>query len=119
MGKTLDYDSAARIICRQMRLPPTDRAAANGILESFRVAGLIQRGPGKRNRSVTRITPPAYVERTIIERRGPTMVAVTDEWGDTKDFPMGEIANAEIARVKEVRRSAERARLVSILGNDT
>jgi len=118
MNKELDFDTAARMLCRAMRVPTSDRAAAVGILLSFQVAGLVDRGPGKRYQTVKRVSPPAYVSPTPTVRRGPTMSAVVDEWGNTKDFPVGPVADAEIARVKRVRMSAERARLVSILGTD-
>jgi hypothetical protein len=84
-------------------------------LFSLESAGLVERGPGAAG-FVRRIDTAAVVTRT--NHRGPTRTDIIDEWDDTKDWPVVSDADAKVARIKEVRHRAKRARLMVVLGQD-
>jgi hypothetical protein len=112
------YSDASAIIGPAIRA--RQKCDVDAILEAMAHYGLIQRVVGAGGpygvRDVLRLPPPT--DASPVRPTRQTCIAITDEWGSVRDFPVGEKADAEIARVKQVKLRAERARLTSILGAD-
>jgi hypothetical protein len=115
MNVTLDYSDAVERVRVRTKTPPNDASLARAIVGSLHYAGLVRRGPGG-NGDVNRVDPAVIT--TATPKRGPVMVGITDEFGGTREYPVGPKADAEIERIKTVRRRAEKARLMMIMGTD-